>query len=37
MEQFDAIVVGGGLAGAAAAYRMAKAWIYYPFPPLFSH
>ena len=24
MEQFDAIVVGGGLAGAAAAYRMAK-------------
>lgn len=27
MEQFDAIVVGGGLAGAAAAYRMAKAGV----------
>ncbi|WP_251441384.1 FAD-dependent oxidoreductase [Veillonella intestinalis] len=27
MERFEAIVVGGGLAGAAAAYRMAKAGV----------
>ena len=27
MERFDAIVVGGGLAGAAAAYRMASAGV----------
>ena len=27
MERFEAIVVGGGMAGAAAAYRMAKAGV----------